>query len=148
MVIGHLCSREFENQHGLYVHLARIHDVHGTRGRLPLKTLHRFFPWLKKRKWSKAEGFLKRVVGDDIEDAWITGYVHALRGMITTLRVGHSSPQPFILKLKNYQKEQLERARKEFIKLSEKPLNTEFDGGYFQAWADYTHYVLHQRTRK
>ncbi len=148
MVVCQVCSREFQNEHGLYVHLARAHDVHGTRGRLPLKVIHRFFPRLKKRKWRKAKRFLKRVVGKDIEDAWIKGYVQALRGMIVTLRVDHSPPQPFIFKLSSYHEDQLEGAREEFIKLSEKPLYTEFDGGYFQAWADYTYYLLHQRTGK
>ncbi len=145
MVVCQLCDREFRNERGLSVHLARAHDVHGPRGRLSVKTLHRFFPWLKKRRWAKAERFLKRIMKKAVKDEWGKGYIQALKGMMTTLRVVHSPPQPYILKLKSYDRSGLQEAKKEFVKLSKKPLNTEFEDGYFQAWTDYTHHLLHQR---
>ncbi|MFQ6081493.1 MAG: hypothetical protein ACE5OW_07495 [Candidatus Bathyarchaeia archaeon] len=136
-----------KNERGLSVHLARAHDVHGPRGRLSVKAIQRFFPLLKKRRWAKAEGFLKGVVERDVEDEWRKGYAQALRGMIIALRVDHSPPQPYILQLKSYDRRRLQEAKKEFIKLSKKPLNTRFDEGYFQAWTDYIHHLLHQRNR-
>lgn len=148
MVICQLCDRKFENEHGLSVHLARAHDVHGSRGRLSLNVIHRFFPSLKKRKWTKAERFLNKAVDGDVHDVWIRGYAQALRGMIITLRMDHTSPEPFILKLKRYYEEPLQEVKKEFLKLSRRSLNTEFDEGYFRAWADYTHYLLHRGVRK
>lgn len=144
MVVCQLCDGKFKNERGLSIHLARAHGVHGPRGRLSLKTIHRFFPLLKERRWAKAERFLKRVVKKNEEDEWRKGYSHALRGMIIALRVEHSSPQPYILKLKSYNKRRLQEAKKQFIELSKKPLNIKFDIGYFQAWTDCIHHLLHQ----
>lgn len=126
------------------MHLARTHDVRGPRGRLSLKIIYRFFPLLRKRRWAKAERFLKRDVEKDEEDEWIKGYAHALGGMITALRMDHSPPQPYILKLKSYDRRRLQEAKKQLIRQSKTPPNTEFDQGYFQAWTDYIYYVLHQ----
>lgn len=147
MVFCQLCDREFRDERGLSVHLARAHDVHGPRGRLSVKTLHRFFPWLKRRRWTNAERFLKQVMEKDVKDEWKKGYTQALKGIMITLKGGHSQPQPYILKLKRYDRGQLQEAGKEFVKLSKKPLKTEFEKGYFQAWTDYTRHLLHQRNR-
>ena len=147
MVVCQLCGREFKNERGLSVHLARAHDVRGPRGRLSLKTIHRFFPLLRKRRWAKAERFLKRDVEKNVEDDWREGYAHALRGMITALRMDHSPPQPYILKLKGYDGSQLQEAKKQYIRQYKTPPYTEFDRGYFQAWTDYIHHLLHQRSQ-
>jgi hypothetical protein len=126
------------------VHLARTHDVRGPRGRLSVETIYRFFPILRKRRWAKAWRFLKRDVENYVEDEWRKGYSHALKGMITALKMDHSPPQPYILKLKNYGKDQLQEAKKQLSRQTKKPPNTEFDQGYFQAWKDYVHHLLHQ----
>jgi len=144
VVVCQLCDGKFKNERGLFVHLARTHRVHGPRGRLSSKTIHRFFPLLKERRWAKAERFLKRVVKKSEEDEWRKGYAHALRGMIIALRIEHSSPQPYILQLKSYNRRRLQEAKKQFIELSKKPLNIKFDIGYFQAWTDCIHHLLHQ----
>jgi hypothetical protein len=147
MVICRLCGREFKNEHGLIVHLARTHDIHGVHGRLSLKAIYRIFPLLKKRRWSRAEKVLDNVVDKNEEDEWIGGYVHALKGMILALKTGHASPQPFLFNLKSYDRQRIEEAKEGFIRLSKKPLNTEFDEGYFKAWTDYSQYLLHRRTK-
>ncbi len=144
MIVCQLCDGKFKNDQGLSVHLARAHDVHGSRGRLSLKTIHRFFPLLKERRWAKAEKFLKRVVKKNEEDEWRKGYAHALSGMIIALRIEHSSPQPYILQLKSYNRRRLQEAKEQFIELSKKPLNIKFDIGYFRAWTDCIHHLLYQ----
>jgi hypothetical protein len=144
MVVCQLCSKEFKNERGLIVHLARTHDIRGPRGRLSVKTIYRFFPLLRKRRWAKAERFLKRDVENRMEDEWTKGYAHALKGMITALKMDHSPPQPYILKLKSYDKKQLQEAKEQFGRKIKKPPNTEFDQGYFRAWTDYMHHLLHQ----
>jgi hypothetical protein len=144
MVVCQLCSREFEKERGLIVHLAKTHDVRGHRGRLSVKTIYRFFPILRKRRWVKAWNFLKRDLENHVEDEWRKGYAHALKGMITALKMDHSPPQPYILKLKNYGKNQLQEAKEQFSRQTKNLPNTEFDQGYFQAWKDYLHHLLHQ----
>ena len=54
-----LCDKDFKTEKGLSVHLARSHDVHGSHGRLSLKTIQEFFPLLEKNRWAKVEKFLK-----------------------------------------------------------------------------------------
>jgi hypothetical protein len=140
MVVCQLCGREFKNERGLSIHLARTHDVRGPRGRLSLKVINHFFPFLNNRKWTEGNSFL--TVLKDSEDGWRKGYAHALRGMVAALKQGYSSPQPYILKLKSCTERQLREVVKQFSGQSKIPINTEFDQGYFQAWRDYIHYRL------
>lgn len=130
-----LCGRKFKNEGGLRVHLARTHDIHGVRGRLSIRTVYRFFPLLEERKWTNAQRFLKKVEG--AEDEWIEGYLQALNGMLLAMKETQSSPQPYILQLEGHGSQELQNLKESFATLSNKPLNTEFDEGYFQAWVDY-----------
>lgn len=125
------------------MHLARTHDIHGPHGRLSLKTIQKFFPLLKKRQWAKAEKNLKLTVKKIEEDEWVKGYIHALNGMVAALKVSYSSPQPYIVKLKEYSSKKLQEVKDMFTELSDTLDNKNtFDAAYFQAWEDFTHYVL------
>lgn len=137
-----ICGRRFKNERGLMVHLARTHDIHGIRGRLSIKAVHEFFPLLDGRRWTDAQRFLNKVKG--VEDEWIQGYSHALEGMLLALKEPHSSLQPYILEAKEYSSQELQELKKDFVTLSYKPLNTEFDEGYFQAWLDF---ISHKRSK-
>jgi hypothetical protein len=139
-----LCDKKFKTERGLYAHLARTHDIHGPHGRLSLKTIQKFFPLLEKRRWAKAEKFLKLTVKKIGEDKWIKGYIHALNGMITALRVTYSPPQPYIVKLEEFDNKKLQEVKDMFNELSN-TLNSKnaFDAAYFQAWDDFIHYGLH-----
>jgi hypothetical protein len=138
-----LCGRKFKNERGLMVHLARTHDIHGVRGRLSIKAVHRFFPLLAERRWTIAQRFLNKVERE--EDEWIDGYTQALSGMLLTLKESQSSPQPYVLQVKAYNSQELQKIKEDFATFSNKPLNTEFDEGYFQAWLDY---ISHQQSKK
>ena len=137
-----ICSRIFKNERGLIVHLARTHDIHGIRGRLSIKAVHEFFPLLEERKWTYAQRFLNKLEG--VEDEWIQGYSHVLEGMLLALKEPHSSLQPHILEAKEYGGQELQGLKEDFVTLSAKPLNTEFDEGYFQAWLDF---ISHKRSK-
>jgi hypothetical protein len=138
-----LCGRRFKNERGLRVHLARTHDIHGPRGRLSIKAVHRFFPLLAERKWTYAQRFLNKIEG--AEDEWIEGYTQALGGMLLALKEFQSSPQPYILQLEGHSGQELQKLKEGFAALSDKPLNADFDEGYIQAWLDY---VSHQQNIK
>jgi len=99
-----LCDKEFKTERGLSVHLARTHDVHGSHGRLSLKTIQKFFPLLEKKRWAKAEKILKLTTKNAGDDEWKKGYIHALSGMIIALKVSYSPPQPYIVSLKEFSK--------------------------------------------
>jgi len=144
MVLCQLCGKVFKNKRGLAIHLTRVHNIRGPRGRLSLKSVYTFFPLLDKKKWTKAIGFLNQATEEGPEDVWRRGYIHALRGMVVAMRHKHSSPQPYIVSLKSYNKKQLQEILKLFIEESEKPIITEFDFGYTQAWIDHIHYMLNK----
>jgi hypothetical protein len=109
-----------------------------------LKAIQEFFPLLEKRRWAKAEKFLKLTVKKIGEDEWIKGYIHALSGMITALKGSYSPPQPYIFKLEDFGNKKLQEVKDMFTELSN-TLNGKnaFDAAYFQAWEDFAHYALH-----
>jgi len=125
------------------VHLSRTHDVHGSHGRLSLKTVQEFFPLLGKRRWAKAERFLELTVKKLGDDEWISGYVHALSGMIAALKTSNSLPQPYIVKLEDFCEKKLKEVKEMFSDLSDimDSKNT-FDAAFFRAWEDFAQYAL------
>lgn len=124
------------------MHLARVHGVRGPHGRFSMRIVHRFFPLLNRRRWAEADRFLKELEEKKAGDEWIKGYVHALKGMVIALKVSGSSPHPYVLEVKDYGMDKLQEAHEEFLKFIEKPLNTSFDEGYFQAWIDHVRHLL------
>ncbi len=127
------------------MHLSRVHGVRGAHRRVSMKIAHRFFPLLKKRRWAEANRFLMEAQQNWIEDDWIRGYIHALRGMLISLRVDQSSPRPYFLEVRKFDVDKLQETREEFLKLLGKPLNTNFDEGYFQAWLGYINHIMSQK---
>ena len=144
MVICKLCGKELKNKRGLIVHLARIHNIHGPRGRLSLNTIYQYFPLLLRRHWSKAEQYLIKLVGKIGDDQWRKGYVHALDGMLVAFKSDRQSIQPYILKLEYCDKKQLQADATQLAKRLKMQLNREFDQGFFKAWLDYVHYKLYK----
>jgi hypothetical protein len=141
-----LCDKKFKTERGLFVHLARTHDIHGPHGRLSLKTIKEFFPLLKRRRWAKAEKFLGLTVKKIGEDEWIKGYIHALSGMITALKTSYSPPKPYIVKIENFGNKKLQEVKDTFTELSNTlDSKNAFDAAYFQAWEDFTHYALRKQ---
>jgi hypothetical protein len=142
-----LCGKELKTERGLSVHLARTHDVHGIHGRISLKIVKEFFPLLEKKRWTKAKKLLKHVKQDtDDSDEWISGYIHALTGMIVALKWSTSTPQPFIVGIGDFSDKKLKESKTMFDDLSVTLKDKdEFDTAYFQAWKDFTQYVLQTR---
>lgn len=138
-----LCDKTFKTDRGLAVHLARTHDVQGVHGRISLKAITEFFPLLEKKRWTKAEKILKKVTKTTDVDEWIKGYLHALNGMIIALKSSHSTPRPYIVDLDELNTEKLQEVKDGFSQLSDDLRNKkEFDAAYFQAWENFTHYLL------
>jgi hypothetical protein len=125
------------------VHLARTHNVRGSRGRLSIRAIYEFFPLLKKRRWRRAENILRVAVKMNAEEKWMKEYVHALSGIITSLKVPNSQPRPYMIKLKKLDSNRLLEVKKSFKELVSKlKMKSNFDSGYFQAWHDYVYYKL------
>jgi hypothetical protein len=138
-----LCDKKFKTERGLSVHLSRTHDIQGSHGRLSLIAIQEFFPLLKRRRWAKAEKFLELTMKKIDEDEWINGYVHALSGMIAALKMSNSPPQPYVVKLEDFDNKKLHEVKDMFTELSNTlDSKNAFDAAYFQAWEDFTQYSL------
>jgi hypothetical protein len=108
-----------------------------------LIAIQEFFPLLKRRRWAKAEKFLELTVKKLDEDEWINGYVHALSGMIAALKMSNSPPQPYVVKLEDFDNKKLHEVKDMFTELSNTlDSKNAFDAAYFQAWEDFTQYSL------
>jgi hypothetical protein len=79
---------------------------------------------------------------NDLRDEWIKGYTHSLGGMIIPLKAkrSHSQVTPYILKINDYDRKQLQEAEKEIVKQINAPFMSEFEQGFFHAWKDYLHH--------
>lgn len=138
-----LCDKKFKTERGLSVHLSRTHDIQGSHGRLSVIAIQEFFPLLKRRRWAKAEKFLEFTVKKLGEDEWITGYLHALHGMIAALKMSNSPPRPYAVKLEDFDNKKLQKVKDMFTELSTTlDSKNEFDAAYFRAWEDFTQYSL------
>lgn len=141
-----LCDKTFKTERGLSIHLSRTHAVHGFHGRLSLQTIEKFFPLLAKKRWAKAEKLLEGVEENEDVDEWVEGYLHALMGMICSLRVSYSNPEPYIVKLDDFNIEELRKVKEEFSAFSNKLSNkNDFDAAYFKAWEDFTQYRINRK---
>jgi len=120
-----ICKRKFKSGQGLRVHMAKVHRIHGPQEYISMRVFQ-YFRFLENRKWTNAGRFLEWVRGRKVEEGWKRGYVNGLRGMLIALKESHSSPLPYILEIKNYDKRRLKEAQEEFLKLSSKP-DTRYD---------------------
>lgn len=143
MVICSLCKKNFKTRRGLSVHLTKTHDIQGSHGRFSLYIIKDFFPLLTKKRWKKAERKFKIKTENAGDDEWVQGYLHALNGMITALKASYSNLEPYIVRLKEFNKEKLLITKLRFNNLSNTLINqSKFDAAYFQAWEDFTKYTL------
>ena len=138
-----LCEKELKTKRGLFVHLNRIHKIRGPHARLSLKIAEKFFPLLEKKRWKKAKKVLKQVKQNQETDEWTKGYLHALNGMISSLKMSYSSPEPYIVKIMQFEDKKLQEAKtgfSDFFNLLNR--TNEFDAAYFKAWEDFTSYSI------
>lgn len=140
-----LCGKELKTERGYSVHLSRSHKISGHHGRFSLAFIYEFFSLLEKKRWKKAETYLENLKMDNVDD-WISGYIHALNGMVTGLSMSHSVPRPYILYLKDFNDKKIKSLKNGFASFSKKLASkNDFDAGYFRAWKDFTEYVIRLR---
>lgn len=95
----------------------------------------RFFQLLKGRRFAEAERVLERIREKTNETEWNTGYLHALEGIILAQKSNDS--YAFITNVNFEDEKELKKSRKEFLKEYKNKIHSDFDRGYFAAWADY-----------
>jgi len=93
-----------------------------------------FFNLLIQRSFSSAEKELRKIKQRAEPTQWYNGYINALEGMLTALK-SDERKHAFINRI---ERSKINEHKKEFLSRSKKLLHTEFDRGFFTAWADYT----------
>ena len=104
-----------------------------------------FFPLLEKRSWTKAEALLQQIQEERSNTNWMMGYLLALRGMISALK-DDTSHESYIFSLSDCSYKKLQEVKQRFSDFN-KLLATknDFDAAYFQAWNDFTYYMLNTK---
>ena len=95
----------------------------------------RFFQLLKGRRFAEAERVLERIRQKTNETEWNSGYLHALDGIVLATKSNDS--YAFIKNLNLEDEKRLRKNRKEFLKEYKNKVHSDFDRGFFAAWADY-----------
>jgi len=95
----------------------------------------RFFQLLKGRRFAEAERVLERIRQKTNETEWNSGYLHALDGIVLATKSNDS--YAFIKNLNLEDEKSLRKNRKEFLKEYKNKVHSDFDRGFFAAWADY-----------
>lgn len=95
----------------------------------------RFFELVKGRRFAEAERVLERIRQKTNETEWNSGYLHALDGILLAQK--SSDAYAFIKKVNFEDEKELKKYRKDFLAEYKNKIHTDYDRGYFAAWADY-----------
>jgi hypothetical protein len=104
---------------------------------MPISKIHvvRFFQLMKGRRFAEAERVLERIRQKTNVTEWNSGYLHALDGIILAQKSNDS--YAFIKNVNFEDEKELKKSRKEFLKEYKNKIHSDFDRGFFAAWADY-----------
>ena len=95
----------------------------------------RFFQLVQGRRFAEAERVLERIRKKTNETEWNSGYLHALDGILLAQK--SSDSYSFIKKVNFEDEKELKKYRKEFLVDYKNKIHTDYDRGFFAAWADY-----------
>ncbi len=95
----------------------------------------RFFQLIKGRRFAEAERVLERIRQKTNETEWNRGYLHALDGILLAQK--SSDTYAFIKKVNFEDEKELKKYRKEFLTEYKNKIHSDYDRGFFAAWADY-----------
>jgi ribosomal protein S17E len=95
----------------------------------------KFFQLVKTRRFAEAERVLERIKQKTNETEWNKGYIHALDGIVLAQK--SNDTYAFLNNIDFTQEKDLKRFRKEFLKEYKNKIHSDFDRGYYAAWADY-----------
>ncbi len=104
---------------------------------VPSALVTRFFQLILNKQFAEAERELERLKQKIHKTEWNRGYFRALYGMLL-VRKSDSDPYAFLAKLDLNDKEKLQAYRREFLEHVKNKLHSDFDRGFFAAWADFT----------
>ena len=92
-----------------------------------------FLSELVEGKFASADRALQKIRSETVDEAWQKGYVNALEGM---LLASQSRNDKFAF-IANIDSKRADKFAKMFGRISKDKMQSEFDRGFFSAWADY-----------
>lgn len=95
-----------------------------------------FFSLVATRNFTAAERVLENLRSRLKRTDWNHGYLMALRGMFLATRT-NDDRYALMKRLNLSGRVEAERMRRDFIKITKEKLQTEFDRGFFSAWAEF-----------
>jgi len=102
---------------------------------ISLTFVTRFFQLVTRRRFAEAERILERLKEKASKTEWNRGYFRALYGILLARR--SNDPYVFLSSLDFGDKDTLRNYRREFLKQAKNRLHSDYDRGFFSAWADY-----------
>jgi len=102
---------------------------------ISLAFVTRFFQLVTRRRFAEAERILERLKEKASKTEWNRGYLQALYGILLARR--SNDPNVFLSSLNFGDKDNLQNYRREFLKHSRNTFHSDYDRGFFSAWADY-----------
>lgn len=107
---------------------------------IPSAFVTRFFQLLADRTFAEAERVLKRLRKRVRKTEWNRGYLQALSGMLLAQKSGDQ--YVFLSNMNSNDKDLLRKNRREFLEYAKGGLHTDYDRGFFSAWAEYMRVML------
>lgn len=102
---------------------------------ISLAFVTRFFQLVTRRRFAESERILERLKEKASKTEWNRGYFRALYGILLAQRSNY--PYVFLSSLDFSDKDKLRNYRREFLKHAKNRLHSDYDRGFFSAWADY-----------
>jgi len=102
---------------------------------ISLTFVTRFFQLVTRRRFAEAKRILERLKEKASKTEWNRGYFRALYGILLARR--SNDPYVFLSSLDFGDKDTLRDYRREFLKHAKNRLHSDYDRGFFSAWADY-----------
>ncbi|RLI47051.1 hypothetical protein DRO69_01715 [Candidatus Bathyarchaeota archaeon] len=102
----------------------------------------RFYQLVTNRQFAEAERELERLKKSKVKkNEFDNGFFLALNGMILAQK-SSDDQYTFLPNINFKDKKQLQKYRREFIKHQKNKLHSDFDRGFFKAWADYMRVLI------
>lgn len=111
---------------------------------VPHALVNRFFQLVNQRQFAGAERELQRIKERMGKNEWNNGYYTALWGIMISTKMNNDQ-YVFLRKLDLSDKKTLQKHRKEFLHQVNNRLYSDYDRGFFSAWADYMRLLLKTR---
>ncbi len=108
---------------------------------IPPALVIRFFQLVTSRQFAEAERELERLRKDAKENEFNAGFFSALNGMILARR-SSDDQYVFLPSIDLKDKRVLQGYRREFTKHQKDRVHSDFDRGFFKAWAEYMRVLM------